>query len=191
MGIKLLNATYVEMKLILRNIIFLIFFVVGILQTAYIMDGRMNGYDIGGALTATGAIVQGGLFAFVIFGYFLSRQEEYFNCDEVFYSLQNGMYIKILSKIIALSWLSLLFSGAIYIVQALLLLKIQAPIILYFETMKYIALYYFFPFFVIGVAGLVSGKLISNKFVYFVIVAIPVFFGPLSIMILRNITSVA
>lgn len=187
---KVINSISIEMKMINRNILTYILFIVGVIQLGLIVSGRLDSHSIGGALTSTGAIVQGGLFAFIIFGFFLTRQEAASSSEELFQSISYGVSIKIYAKVITLMiYLALLYCVFIIVIAACYLYY-NVPYIFYSQSSLYLLMYYIVPFFISGLLGLTIGTLVQSRLVYPILMILGVMIGPLNVMIFENLMAV-
>lgn len=187
---KVINSVSIEMKMINRNILTYIIFIGGIIQFGFIVSGRLEANSLGGALTSTGAIVQGGLFGFIIFGFFLTRQEAASSSEELFNSIPYGYSLKIYSKIITLIIYLLFLFCMLMIVIAAYYLYYNVPYIFYYQSSLYLLMYYIIPFFISGLLGVVIGTLVKSRLVYPILIIVGVLIGPLNVMIFENFMAV-
>ncbi|MFC4775914.1 hypothetical protein ACFO9Q_03865 [Paenibacillus sp. GCM10023252] len=187
---KVVNSVALELSMLFRNWICWIVYVLGLGEFGFIVFMRLASSDIGGALTATGAVIQGGVFAFLILGYFLIRKETANHSDEVFNSIKSGFIIKGISKIITILVCVLLFTTIAILLTVCIFIYYGVPGLFYLEMVKYITLYYTLPFIISGLIGIWLGSFFKSRYILILIILTGVTIGPLNSLIFKNLMAV-
>lgn len=184
---KLGKSFWVEILLIKRSLFILLFMLSTLAILFSIMWQRLEHQDVGGALTATAAIVQIGIFAFLVLGFILSVREKRVSSDEVFQVIHSAPGIKLLSKGILLFVLGLVFIVIAWISESILLVMQKIDPVFFWKSLLYFVLYYWIPFCISGIIGLLLGTFMRSRLVYILLVVIGIFIGPLNMLILENV----
>ncbi|CAM4069108.1 hypothetical protein [Saccharibacillus endophyticus] len=184
---KLGKSLWVEIVLIKRSLFILLFMLSALAILFSIMWQRLDHQDVGGALTATAAIVQIGIFAFLVLGFILSVREKRVSSDEVFQVIHSAPGIKLISKGSLLFILGLFFIVIAWISEVVLLFMQNIDPVFYWKSLLYFVLYYWIPFFLSGLIGLLLGTFMRSRLVYILLVVIGIFIGPLNMLILENV----
>lgn len=169
----------------MRSLGSLIFLILAIASFALHFISRFKSFDPGGALTSTAFLIQGGMFASMILGLYLMRNESHHWAEEVIFALPEGFSAKIIAKFLTLLTV-VTFVNFIAITIFYILLHItNSNELLYQKSFLYFVLYWFFPFYVSGIIGMIAGLSIKSRLVYPLLVIVWLCIGPLNIAIFK------
>ncbi len=118
-------------------------------------------------------IIEGTVFGFVIMAFENSQ------IQELFQTIGNGVLYKRISKLILIIILSLSLLCISAINCTLGLKRLQTPEIYYTESIKYILLYWIFPFMIASIGSVTIADAVKGKAKYAVAVLQMLLFGPL------------
>lgn len=131
----------------------------------------------GNSLALSSWVTQIFIILGVLFGYFLATRET-LEIEELFLSL-NAYYVKKFSKLFLLLIYGLLLFFICSFVCIFGLYRIRAEQILYLSAIKYIFLYWIFPFFISAVFAMAISNKIKQKLKYFLIIVLILILGPM------------
>ncbi|WP_434748183.1 hypothetical protein [Paenibacillus amylolyticus] len=184
---KILDSVLIELRLTFRSVLVWFAFLSVLVILFRIIYLRIIDIDIGGALTSTAAIVQCGIFVFLTIGFSMIRRERVVSVDEVFHSLEGAVLIKWVAKIISIFIFSAITLCCILIGLYFIYWTQEVPFVFYKEALLYLVLYYFLPFCISGLIGLLLGSILYSRIVYMILIVIGILIGPLNSLVLENV----
>lgn len=187
MAKKWQDSVRIELRLTFRSVLVWIA-LISVLATLFrIIYFRVLNTDIGGALTSTAAIVQCGIFAFLTIGFSMIRRERTVSADEVFQSIDGAVFVKWVAKVISIFITAAIILFFIVVGLYFIYWTQNVPFLFYKEAILYLLLYYYLPFCIAGLIGLLFGSIMSSRIVYILLVIIGILIGPLNSLILENV----
>ncbi|SEN39824.1 hypothetical protein [Lihuaxuella thermophila] len=177
---KTINSWKVEMLLISRSLWTWLVFVAAAIVVVIQYQTHLEMNDPGRAVTSTAFIVLGGLFASMILGLTLVRNEHVSSSYELFHVIDRGYFAKIWGKWLALLTCVVTFSAIAALILFCMYFIYNVPSVFYSQAVFYLLLYWVIPFLVAGMVGMVSGLLMRSRLVFAVLTVIWLLTGPLN-----------
>lgn len=184
---KWLDSVLIELRLTFRSVLVWVALLAVLAMLFQIIFSRVLNTDIGGALTSTAAIVQCGIFAFLTIGFSMIRREWAVSADEVFQSIDGAVFIKWVAKIISIFTSAAIILFFILVGLYFIYWTQDVPFVFYKDALLYLILYYFLPFCISGLIGLLLGSIMYSRIVYIILIIIGILIGPLNSLILENV----
>lgn len=187
---KLFDVVKTEFKLLFRNKIIWLVLPLTLLYSGYgFYFFNVMEEDQGQSLMSSSFVVQAGLFAFMVFGYYLISIEKVNQCDELFFCLPKVEIYKIAGKFIVSI---ILVTGFVLVNNIVLFLFYYLGNIsekLYIDSIKYFVLYWEFGFVTSVLIGMNIGIFIKSRAAYITMFIFWLFIGPLNYYIFRPLST--
>lgn len=177
------------MKILTRNIWTYIFLIANLLYLLPVTLSFIHKNNAGGALAASAYFSVSGVLFFMVLGYFLSNTEDNNNCSELMATFNDAKASQSFSKIIVIFVTALSVSLLGFLIYFIEYLIYKVDMYFLAPTIKYILLYYFLPFTISGIIGIIIGNLIKSKLAYILLVLIWCFITSINTVIFQLITN--
>ncbi|EIT84476.1 hypothetical protein A374_15162 [Fictibacillus macauensis ZFHKF-1] len=149
---------------------------------------RFKEGSVGGALTSSAFLVQGGLFVSLGFGYYSVNLEKASSAEELFGTLPYGKQAKILGKLSLLILLALFAVCCAALLYVLLTVMFHEPFFYFSHVLEYFLLYWFLPFCITGIIGMIVGLVTSSRGAYLGLLLLGILMGPLNMALFETLS---
>jgi len=170
--IQIINNLKIEFKQIFYKKMFWICYIGVLIYLLIPYNSFGPSKEFGWMLNSAGFAVASGMLLFIVFGFSLSTKENLTNCNELFKTISNSYRSKMYAKCISIILLSLSAALTSLLIVYLIYMINGANKQLYIMAFKYHILYWFFPFVLCGICGLIIGQVGNSKKSYVFIVLI-------------------
>ncbi|TCS96884.1 hypothetical protein [Hazenella coriacea] len=169
----------VEMLLLWRKRWILLVFGVCWLYIVLGFPEHIISIDPGRALMGSVYLVVAGMLASLIYGWHQIQHEKDVFVDEVIHSLPQGWKMKLIGKVLSLITVITLFLIGAYLILLFRFAYAGVPEVFWEKALLYILLYWFLPFLVAGLWGMVVGIYSQTKLAYVYLLILCFFISPL------------
>ncbi|MFE0557495.1 hypothetical protein ACFW1P_16460 [Paenibacillus sp. NPDC058910] len=177
---KIINSAKIELLIMHRNYWSYFILISSLLYFGSSSLDLVQSHQPGESLNGTAYIIQACIFLFITYGIFLVKEEFSNESDEVFATIPNGLREKYIGKLIHIV-MTVLFFCFLHLVLLFIIFFInQIPADFYYPSFLFFILYWFIPFIISGIVGLIIGICIKSKMAFPIMLIIGMFIGPLN-----------
>ncbi|GAA0784283.1 hypothetical protein [Hathewaya limosa] len=147
-------------------------------------------YEIWDVLRASSFVPMVLMLLFMVLGFYLAKEEQQYNLDEVFFSIYRGKIIKLIGKLLTL--LSLILSVIFFCMISIFICSAikGAPSIFYKQSIMYFIIYYLLSLFIEAIIGMIIGYIVKSKISYLLMLIIWFTSIPLNGYIFKSIVDI-
>ncbi|PRT15853.1 hypothetical protein [Bacillus wiedmannii] len=188
---KIANSILFTWLLIRKSFIFwlLMLFFIGFEFITALSFTTGNDYDPGITLKKLCVLVQGGMLIFMFLGVIFVRIEEKHNLNELYGTIVDGVFAKIMGKILFSISFIFFVCNITYAIFFLVVLNSNLPVShFYWSAYLYILLFWGMPLLISLLIGILLASLNKGKFIYPLLIFIWCFIGPLNTFFIGHTT---